>query len=198
MAVKYSDVFGFISSFLVLPQFRFLGFGRELFNFALKHLQGRQIALDGVENRTAIYESAGFKGYFDVVTYSYVTGSVNQESSDIKTVNFEKSQTLLMDNEYVNHMVQNKEVNYKAIKKSSLTSSYAFTFKYRDGYKIHIESTDVNEAKTLFFRLTDEFKKGTIIYLQASKLTLLLLKIVQALHMNETSKFIRMYNKILD
>ena len=198
MAVKYSDAFGFISSFLVLPQFRFLGFGRELFNFALKHLQGRQIALDGVENKTELYASAGFKGYFDVVTYSYVTGSVNQESSDIKTVNFEKSQTLLMDNEYVNHMLQNKEVNYKAIKKSSLTSSYAFTFKYKDGYKIHIESTDVNEAKTLFFRLTDEFKKGTIIYLQASKLTPLLLKIVQALHMNETSKFIRMYNKILD
>lgn len=198
VAIKHSSAFGFISSFLVLKEFRGQGFGMQIFDFALKHLQGCQIALDSIVDKTELYEKAGFKGYFDVVTYSFVTGSVNLPSSTLQTIDFDENQTVYENNNYLNYMMQNKEVNYRAIKNSALVSSYAFTFKYRDGYKIHIESTDINEAITLFFRLTDEFEKKTKIYLQASKLSPLLLAMVEALHMNETSRFIRMYNKILD
>jgi len=197
VAIKHSDEFGFISSFLVLKEFRSLGYGREIFNFALKHLKGRQIALDSVVDKTTLYERVGFKAYFDVITYSFKTGSVELPSSEIETVDFNENLALFTDKEYMNTILANDKVNYRAVKSASLISSYAFTFEYRDGYKIHIESKDINEALTLFFSLTDELKKGTNIYLQASKLSPLLLAIVQALKMSETSKHIRMYNKCL-
>ena len=198
VAIKYSDEFGFISSFLVLKEFRSLSYGKQILNFALKHLEGCQIALDSVVDKTTLYERVGFKAYFDVISYCFETGSVELPLSPIETINFDKNLALLADNSYISAMVANEEVNYRAVKDAKLVSSCAFTFKYKDGYKIHIESQDINEALTLFFNLTDEFEKGTKIYLQASKLSPLLLAIVQALKMSETSKFIRMYNKILD
>ena len=198
VAIKHSDEFGFISSFLVLKEFRSLGYGKKILNFALKHLEGCQIALDSVVNRTSLYERVGFKAYFDVTTYCFETGSVTLPLTSIETINFDENLALLTDNSYISTIVANEKVNYRAVKDASLVSSCAFTFEYRDGYKIHIESSDINEALTLFFKLTDKFKKGTKIYLQASKLSPLLLAVVQALKMSETSKHIRMYNKILD
>jgi len=198
VAIKHSSEFGFISSFLVLKEFRSLGYGKQILNFALKHLEGCQIALDSVVDKTTLYERVGFKAYFDVITYCFETGSIKLPSSSIKTINFDENLALLSDNSYISTIVENKKVNYRAVKDSNIVSSCAFTFEYRDGYKIHIESKDINEALTLFFKLTNEFRKGTNIYLQASKLSPLLLAIVQALNMYETSKFIRMYNKILD
>jgi len=198
VAIKHSDEFGFISSFLVLKKFRAQGFGKKIFNFALKHLDGCQIALDSVIEKSELYESAGFKRYFDVITYCFETGSVQLPSSSIETIDFDENLALLTDNSYISTIVADEKVNYRAVKDSAFVSSCAFTFEYRDGYKIHIESSNINEALTLFFSLTDEFKKGTKIYLQASKLSPLLLAVVQALKMSETSKHIRMYNKILD
>jgi len=198
VAIKYSEEFGFISSFLVLKEFRSLGFGKKIFNFALKHLEGCQIALDSVVDKTKLYEEIGFKCYFDVITYRFVTGSIHLPSSTIQTIDFDENLALLANNNYISNIVSNDTVNYRAVKNSALVSSCAFTFKYKDGYKIHIESSEINEALTLFFNLTDEFQVGTNIYLQATKLSPLLLAIVQTLKMDEASKHIRMYNKILD
>jgi len=198
VAIKHSNEFGFISSFLVLKKFRGKGFGKKIFNFALQHLESCQIALDSDTDKTQFYENVGFKSYFDVITYCYETGKIMLPSSSIETINFDEHLALLMDNSYISSIVSEDSVNYKAIKNSSIISSCAFTFAYKDGYKIHIESCDINEAITLFFALTNEFKKGTKIYLQATKLSPLLLALTETLQMYPLLKSIRMYNKILD
>ena len=198
VAIKHGSDFGFISSFLVLQEFRSLGFGKKIFNFALQHLNNFQIALDSVVDKTKFYEDFGFKCYFDLSTYCFEMGSVTLPSSSIETVEIDETILLLINDNYLNNIINDSKINAKAIKTIDKISSYAFTFAYKDGYKIHIESNDINEAITLFFRLTDEFDKGTRVYLQASKLSPLLLALVQTLKMSEVSKFIRMYNKILD
>jgi len=198
LAIKYSHEFGFISSFIVLKEFRGLGYGQVLFTFALEHLKGCQIALDSIVEKQELYKKFGFLPYFDVITYKFITNSVTLPSSKIETIDFDKNLSLEGQNPYMINMLLNKDITYKAVKKENTISSFAFSFKYKDGYKIHIESLDINEAITLFFALSDAYKKQTAIYLQTSKQSSILLAIAELLEMSEYNKFVRMYNKIVN
>ena len=76
-------------------------------------------------------------------------------------------------------------------------TSFAFAFTFKDGYKITINTEDINEAATLFFSLVQEYSQGTAIYIQTTKLSPLLEAFVEALKMTKVSHLTRMYNKIL-
>ena len=76
--------------------------------------------------------------------------------------------------------------------------TFTFTFKYRDGYKINIETQDINDAIILFFALTHHLEAGINIYLQVTPLLPILEALVELLKMSTDSKLLRMYNKIID
>lgn len=59
-AVAYGDSFGFLGFYIVQPQFRGMGLGREIWNAGMKHLEGRNIGLDGVLEQQKLYERKGF------------------------------------------------------------------------------------------------------------------------------------------
>ena len=197
IAIKYSDKFGFISSFLVLKEFRGLGYGKEIFTFAVKHLECCQIALDSVVGKESLYKQYGFKTYFTVNTYKFSNGSVTLPHTDFKVVDFDKKLSLKNKDNYMKEMILSKSTNYRAIKHKKVISSFAMSFRYVDGYKLHIESENINEALTLFFTLVNIHKDGTAIYLQASPLSPMLEAIVELLKMKEHSRFTRMYNFVL-
>ena len=90
-------------------------------------------------------------------------------------------------------MLLDKRVKYLAIN----NNSFAFSFKYIDGYKITIETKDINEAILLFFTLTKNIQIGTPIYLQTEPLLPLLEALVELLNMSVHAKLVRMYNKII-
>lgn len=198
VAIKYSQEFGFISNFIILKEFRNFGYGQKLFTFVLEHLKGCQIALDSIVDKQQLYKKFGFSPYVDVISYKFFVGSVTLPSSHIQTIDFDKKLSLNNQNSYMINMLLNEEVEYKAVQKGDLISSFAFSFAYKDGYKIHIESLDINEAITLFFALCENYETGTAIYIQASKLNPILLTINELLKMSEENKFVRMYNKIVD
>jgi len=197
VAIKHSNSFGFISTFLVLKEFRGLGYGKIIFQHALQHLDGCQIALESIIDKQFIYEKIGFVSYFYVVTYKFVKGSIIMKESATPIMDLEKKLSLDGQTPYMKDLLLSEGVNYKAIKKEALISSFAYSFKYVDGYKVTIDSDDVNEAVVLFFALVENFENGTNIYLQATKLSPLLLALVEALKMSEYSKLVRMYNKVI-
>jgi GNAT superfamily N-acetyltransferase len=194
IAIKHSNEFGFVSNFLVLKKFRGLGHGKEIFAFALKHLSGCQIALDSVLSKEDIYKKAGFKSYFDVVNYRFIIGSVTLPQANFELIDFNKELSLKDKDLYMKKMILSDKTRYKAIKTHNRISSFALSFEYIDGYKIHLESEDINEALTLFFALTNVYKSGTAIYLQSSPLSPLLEAIVELLKMQVHSTYRRMYN----
>ena len=194
LAIKHSNEFGFVSNFLVLREFRGLGFGTKIFAFALEHLKGCQIALDSVVAKESIYKKFGFKSYFNVITYKFVSGSVTLPQTNLTVIDFDKRLSLENCDAPIKEMILSDKTEYKAIKNQTKISSFAFSFSYSDGYKIHIESEEINEAITLFFALTQTLKNGTAIYLQASPLSPMLQAIVEALKMEVETTFIRMYN----
>ncbi len=68
-ALKYSDEFGFISNFIILKEFRSLGYGKILFEHALLHLKNRQIALECIRKQESFYKKYEFKTYYDSIHY---------------------------------------------------------------------------------------------------------------------------------
>ena len=195
VALKESEQFGFISSLLVLQEFRGLGYGEKIFSFSLEYLKGCQIALDSVLGQEKFYEKFGFASYFDVNTHVFKTGQVSTKKNAIEVVDFDKELSLKGQNEYFKTLLLDKNVTYKAIKDNF--DSFAFSFAYKDGYKVTIKTDDINYGVTLFFALTQNYESNTAIYMQLSPQEAILEAISQALSMQKVSHFTRMYNKIL-
>jgi GNAT superfamily N-acetyltransferase len=59
--VKYDDGFGFLGFYIVKPEYRGQGYGYQLWQRALTHLDGCNIGLDGVVDQQDNYKKSGFK-----------------------------------------------------------------------------------------------------------------------------------------
>lgn len=70
--VKYGDQFGFIGLYIVKPEYRHQGFGIQLWQTAIRYLQGRTIGLDGVVAQQANYQKSGFQLAYRHIRYQGV------------------------------------------------------------------------------------------------------------------------------
>ena len=195
VALKESEKFGFISSVLVLEQFRSLGYGKQIFTFALEYLGKRQIALDSVLGQESFYKKFGFSSYFDVNLYKFIMGSCSLNVELPKTLINAQSLSTSQYSPYLQALLSNKDVMYRAMDKEG--TSFAFSFGFKDGYKVTINIEDINDAAILFFSLVKDYPIGTAIYIQTTKLSPLLEAFVKALKMTQVSHLTRMYNKII-
>lgn len=198
IAIKHKDNFGFISTFIVLKKYRLKGYGRKILEHAIKHLDGCQIALNSVVNKESIYEKFGFKSYFSVNTYKFIVGSVTLKKSHIHTIDLDTKLSLKNQDRYMRYLLSDKGTVYKAIKAKNDISSFAFMTKYSDGYKIVIKSNNMDEIIVLFFKLIENLKEKTPIYLESTKLEPLTQTLVKLLKMRIYLSYTRMYNKILN
>ncbi|MDQ7068472.1 MAG: GNAT family N-acetyltransferase [Sulfurimonas sp.] len=197
VALRESEQFGFISSLLVLKPFRSLGYGKEIFTFACEHLGERQIGLDSVLGQESFYEKFGFKRYFDVNTYRFETGKFLLNNDDYEIVNFDETLCLESQSPYLIELLSHKEIECKTIKSKESDCSFAFAFSYKDGYKITLQTQEINQTIALFFALCRKYQNNTPIYIQSTKMTPMLEALAEALQMKRVSYFTRMYNKIL-
>lgn len=197
IALRQSDEFGFISTFSVLPEFRKKGYGTQILKFALTHLGDRQVALDSILEAKGIYERAGFKSYFYSLTFLYITQKSTASTINTKFTNYDEDSSQNKQNLYLKCLLSNKDTSYKAIIKDDIVSSYGLSFKYKDGYKIVIDSKNYDDAKAIFLELSKKFDEAISIYIEATKLNPIFLNLAKELEMIEFSRFARMYNKVL-
>lgn len=69
--VKYGEDMGFIGLYIVQQEYRKKGYGLELFQTAMKHLEGRNIGLDAVVEQIHNYKRSGFHETHWNVRYSF-------------------------------------------------------------------------------------------------------------------------------
>lgn len=207
-ALRYTENFGFISNFVILKKFRFQGFGKQLFEHALKHLGSRQIALECKKNQEKMYRGYGFQTYYQVKYFKSLRGSQIDDSmpTNIQTTNKHNAHTLFAYNKemisskfakYMNHIVKNPQTTFQAIYKDSMLHAYGLCTVYKDGYKLVIESKSMEEAHALFLKLIEKIEVSTPIYIEIADTEKHLLGLVDLLKMEEDSTLQRMYNKIL-
>lgn len=205
VAIKYTNEFGFVSNFVVSKEFRELGFGTKLFEHALYHLQGCQIALDCQRSNESFYKKYGFSTYYDSVYYLYEKQEIKNSIFngitnivDAKSLNIYNKE--LLSQSFANHIqsiATHKDTEFRAIYNENKISSYSLATKYLDGYKLVIASQSYEEIKEIFFALIHIYPLKTKIYLEVTKVDFFLVKLCQLLNMKEFSRKSRMYNKVL-
>jgi hypothetical protein len=67
--VAYDDAFGFIGLYIVLPEFRGLGYGLQTWRAGVAHLGARNVGLDGVRAQQNNYKRSGFAIAHDHIRY---------------------------------------------------------------------------------------------------------------------------------
>ncbi|MDQ7060450.1 MAG: GNAT family N-acetyltransferase [Sulfurimonas sp.] len=204
-ALRYTDTFAMISNFIILKEFRSLGFGQKLFSFALEHLKNHQTALDADLDNKQLYLDNGFIPYFESVYYNFQITKEFKDSEPVKKTLVKEDFLYFQDKDkstklsyYLYAIANESSTKYRVIYKKNKISSYGLCISYKDGYKLVVASTKHEEALRIISSLLSEFNVGTVIYMEVTKLEEVLLDIVRVLKMKKYSKKIKMYNKVLE
>ena len=87
-AIKYGDSFGFLGFYIVAPAYRGMGYGWKIWSAGLKHLEGRNIGLDGVVAQQENYKKSGFKLAYRNIRYEgFFSGQAFERSEIINLQN---------------------------------------------------------------------------------------------------------------
>lgn len=90
-AVRYGDGFGFMGLYIVTPEARGKGYGMELWDHAIKHLEGRTIGLDAVTEQEETYRKSGFSTFYRSTRFEGVGGGHKPEGvTRLEDVDFSK------------------------------------------------------------------------------------------------------------
>ncbi|MFH9614095.1 GNAT family N-acetyltransferase [Streptomyces pratensis] len=84
-AVRYGTDFGFIGFYIARPPVRGQGYGIQAWRAAMKHLDGRNVGLDGVIDQQDNYRKSGFRTAWTHVRYAGVPGG-EEPAGDITVV----------------------------------------------------------------------------------------------------------------
>ena len=78
-AVRYAGGFGFVGLYIMIPEARGKGYGMELWEHALRHLEGCTVGLDAVTEQEQTYVKSGFRSFYRSARYQGVGGGVRLE-----------------------------------------------------------------------------------------------------------------------
>lgn len=90
-AVAYDAHYGFIGLYIVRPQYRGRGVGLRLWDAAMRHLQGRNIGLDGVIALQEKYGRSGFQFAFRNIRHQGEGGGAQPSGlTDLSSASFDE------------------------------------------------------------------------------------------------------------
>ncbi|HEY9760318.1 MAG TPA: GNAT family N-acetyltransferase [Oculatellaceae cyanobacterium] len=82
-AVSYGQTYGFVGFYIVKPSHRGHGFGYRLWQAGLKHLEGRNIGLDGVPQQEENYRKSGFKTAYSNIRYELTSTDLSRDQNNV-------------------------------------------------------------------------------------------------------------------
>jgi len=88
-AVRYEGGYGFLGLYIVVPEARGKGYGMELWEHAVRHLDGCNIGLDAVTEQEARYRKVGFSSFYRSARYEGTGGGKKPEGvTSLENVDF--------------------------------------------------------------------------------------------------------------
>lgn len=90
-AVRYPDQFAFLGLYIVVPESRGQGYGKPMWDAAIKRLEGHRVGLDGVVAQQANYRKSGFVLAHRNIRFAGVAPDWTPRlaSADLRTVPFD-------------------------------------------------------------------------------------------------------------
>lgn len=179
-AVRYGETFGFLGFYLVRPDHRGQGYGLQLWNAGLAHLQGRTIGLDGVLAQQDNYRQSGFQLAYRNVRYQGCGGGPVPGEADIVPVSTLAFDTLCAYDQpffpddrrrFLECWINQPHSTALGIQRQGQLVAYGVLRPCRSGFKIGPLFADRPEqAETLFLALKAQATAGAPLYLDVPEL----------------------------
>lgn len=204
-AVRYAGNYGFLGFFIVLPEFRGRGIGRQLWAAAEARLDGYVIGMDGVVAQQENYRRGGYTSYHRSIRYQNISGGERFESSVVVPagqVEFDRIAAfdhrafaaprpeflrvwLTMDNAVSLIAMQNEQVR-----------AFGTIRECRKGWKIGPLFADELEMADIMYRsLCSRTEPGSEIFLDIPENNAAARELVKHYAMDSVFEVARMYNK---
>ncbi len=185
-AVKYGERFGFLGFYIVHPAYRGRGFGLQIWNAALKTLQGRVIGLDGVVAQQENYRKSGFELAYRNVRYQGTGGPKSTgvdlelkdgESSDIvplatfslaEVAEYDRLMFPANRTKFLKGWIEQPDSIALGIRQHATLVGYGVMRQCREGYKIGPLLADHPDlAERLFLAFKAQASPETPLFLDA-------------------------------
>jgi GNAT superfamily N-acetyltransferase len=204
-AVSYTGSFGFIGSFIVLPEYRGHEYGLRLGYAAIDYLREHNIGVDGVVEQQANYKRAGFKLVYRNIRFE---GAVETQSTDssvilpLSAVPFD--QVCAYDRRcfpahrerFLRCWINMPESRGVSFMESGAVAGYGVVRKCRRGYKVGpLFANNVNIAEALFRNLMNGLAEGSPIFLDVPEVNLPALALADLFKMKRVFETARMYSQ---
>ena len=174
-AVKYSREFGFIGLYIVKPEFRGKGIGMQLWNKAIRYLDGTNIGLDGVVEQQNNYQKSGFSFAYNNIRFRYRHNKSFATSKSVRIVqSTDLNKVIEFDYTYfpANRsaflplwLFQTDGQAYLITQKNKITGLIVIR-KCINGYKIGpLYAADINIANVLFQSALTKIPLDSMVYL---------------------------------
>ena len=204
-AISYEGMFGFIGFYIVLPEYRGMGYGIQLWNAAIQRLKGHNIGLDGVVEQQKNYEKSGFRLAYGNIRYEGHGGlksTRDERISNIAHISFDKvkkydRQFFPADRtSFLKAWLNMPESRAVAYTENDMLCGYGVIRKCRRGYKIGPLFAD-NEAiaEKLFLILSGFADIESSVFLDVPEMNRFALSLANKYGMKKVFSTARMYTR---
>ena len=204
-AVKYGKTYGFIGFYIVKPKYRNKGYGMQIWNAALKYLEGRNIGLDGVVAQQGNYKKYGFKLAYRNIRYEGIVGRQVFPASEIVNLSELPFETIdsydapfFPENRstFIKSWISQDDCHSLGIMKNGKLSGYGVIRVCRAGYKIGPLFSDNSElAESLFLALRSKAESAKPIFLDVPEVNQSAVALAERYNMKVSFETARMYTR---
>jgi ribosomal protein S18 acetylase RimI-like enzyme len=173
--VRYGRTFGFLGLYIVTPSQRGKGFGWQLWNAGLRHLDGRTIGLDGVVAQQANYRRSGFRFMYRNIRYVRPGGAEVAADADIALLSalplaainaYDRAIFGADRSAFLRSWVRQPQSVAIGVRSGGKLAGYAVMRPARSGFKIGpLFADDEHLADVLFTRLAAQVPRDARLYL---------------------------------
>jgi GNAT superfamily N-acetyltransferase len=202
-AVAYPDPYGFMGFYIVKPEFRNRGFGRQLVKVGLQYLENRCIGIDSVRPDLVSRQWPEFKPAHTNYRFKWIKDQqweVIPEATDLSQAPFSivasyDSEVFGFSREtFLECWISRPSSRALGVIKDDKLSGYGVIRECREGFKIGPLFADNAEfAGAIFRSLTTEVKMGGRIFLDTPERNPEAVAIAQSYGMMEVFRTTRMY-----
>ena len=171
-AVRYGDSFGFLGFYIVHPDWRGRGYGLQLWQAAMKHLEHRNVGLDGVVAQQENYKKSGFTLAYRNIRYGGKAQGISSGSSELlplsevpfdAVVDYDASLFSLSRPSFLQQWIKPPGGAAFGLVREGRLAGYGVIRACQSGYKIGpLFAEEESGAEALFLGLTNKFSGETV------------------------------------
>lgn len=203
-AVNYGNGFGFLGLYIVKPEYRGEGYGKQLWNTALDYLQGCTAGLDGVVEQQPNYKKSGFALAYRNIRFQCLGGGrAATDASIVELTALPFAEVKRYDrlffpaerDAFLRNWIEQPQAAAFGIVRDNRLCAYGVLRACRSGYKIGpLCADDPALAEELFNALRNRAAENAPVFLDVPEPNPAALALAERCNMQKVFETARMYN----